>query len=191
MTKSTSRDERIVNRGERDEPESRLPAEALRTDEREEALAPNPADLEALLREEALANALPNPPAITGWHQCWLSTTNTYTPIQHFVRLGYVPVKPEEHAQWQYLKQHGAQHGGDTISCNEMVLYKIPESAYQQIMRVLHHDRPMEEEARLRANVEQMKEGSTFRDSDGQSLVREDGDGFQEERRVRAPSRFQ
>ena len=189
MTKN--RDERIVNRGEREEPESRQAVEASRVDQRDEALPQNKLDVEALLREEALANALPNPPKLPGWHQCWLSTTNTYTPIQQYVRLGYVPVKPEEHAEWQYLKQHGAGHGGDTVTCNEMVLYKIPEEAYQQIMRVVHHDRPLEEERRMRANIEQLKTGDDFRDSDGKPLVREEGDGFEVDRRVRAPSSFE
>ena len=191
MSKQNSRDERIVNRGERDEPESRQPAEAVRADQRGEALPEHKEDLEALLRSEALANALPNPPAIPGWHQAWLSTTNTYTPIQQYVRLGYVPVKPEEHPEWQYLKQHGASHGGDIITCNEMVLYKVTEEAYQQIMRVIHHDRPMEEEERLRANINEMKHGTEFRDSEGTALVREEGDGFVDERRVRAPGQFQ
>lgn len=187
---SKSRDERIVSRGERDDGESHKSVEAARSDERDEALPPHREDIEALLRQEAMDNALPKPPELEGWHQVWLSTTNTYTPIQQYVRLGYVPVKPEEHPSWQYLKQHGASHGGDTITCNEMVLYKVPEEAYQDIMRVLHHDRPNEEEERLRANVEQMKVGSEFRDSEGTPLVRDEGDGFARERK-RAPSSFQ
>ena len=184
------RDERIVNRGERQEPDGREAAEAQQDDLRADALRADPAEIEAMLREEALANALPNPPQIPGWHQVWLSTTNTYTPIQQYVRLGYVPVKPEEHPQWQYLKQHGASHGGDVITCNEMVLYKIPNEAYQQIMRVVHHDRPNEEAERLRANIEQLKHGDEFRDSEGTSLVKEEGDGFGQvlDRRVRAPN---
>lgn len=192
MTKKD--DQRIVHRGERAEPENRQPSEAHEDEVRAEALPQSPEDLEALLRQEALANALPQPPAIPGWHQVWLSTTNTYTPIQQYTRLGYVPVKPEEHKQWAYLKTHSAQHGGDVVTCNEMVLYKIPEDAYQQIMRIVHHDRPNEEEDKLRANVEQMKDNSEFRDSDGKSLVEEEGDGFadqaRDDRRVRAP-RFQ
>lgn len=187
---SKQRDERIVQRGERDEPESRTPTEALGDPLRGEALPQSSEDLEALLRQEALANALPNPPRIPGWHQAWLSTTNTYTPIQQYLRLGYMPVKPEEHKEWAYLKQHSARDAADVISCNEMVLYKIPEPAYQQIMRVLHHDRPNEEEARLKANIDQMKQGDEFRDSEGNTLVREEGDGFAEllDRRVRAPN---
>ena len=188
---SKNRDERPVHRGERDDGDSHKSLDALRSDGRDEALPESREDIESLLRTEALANALPTPPKLDGWHQAWLSTTNTYTPIQQFQRLGYVPVKPEEHPEWQYLKQHGAQHGGDVITCNEMILYKVPEDAYQQIMRVLHHDRPNEEEERLRANVEQMKDSPDFVDRDGKALIQEEGDGFRKERRVRAPSSFQ
>ena len=186
----SKRDERIVNRGERDDGASHQSVDAVRQDGRAEALPEHKLDIEALLREEALANALPNPPKLDGWHQAWLSTTNQYTPIQQFVRLGYEPVRPEEHPHWQYLKQHGASHGGDTITCNEMVLYKVAEEAYQQIMRVLHHDRPLEEEEKLRANVESMKEDVQFRDSQGKPLISEEGDGFARERTVRAPDSF-
>ena len=188
MTKN--RDERIVNRGEREESDARESVEALRSDGREEALPTSREDLEAMLRTESMANALPNPPELPGFHQVWLSTTNQYTPIQQFVRMGYVPVQPHEHPQWSYLKQHGASHGGDTITCNEMVLYKVPEEAYQHIMRVLHHDRPLEEDDRLRSNIDQLKDSTEFRDRDGTPLVREEGDGFAGERRVRAPASF-
>lgn len=175
MTKN--RDERIVNRGEREEPEARSTPDAKEDPARAEALPVSPEELQAILRDDALANALPQPPAIPGWHQCWLSTTNQYTPVQHFIRLGYVPVKPEEVPGWQYLKQHSAQMG-DIVTCNEMVLYKIPEAAYQQIMKSLHHERPNAEAERLRANIDMMKEGGEFRDSEGNSLVKEEGDGF-------------
>jgi len=177
----TNRDERpSVNRGEREEPENRQATEAQQDTLRADALPYSSEELEALLRQEALANALPNPPAIPGYHQVSLSTTNTYTPIQQYVRLGYVPVRREEHPQWNYLKQHSAEMPGDGIACNEMVLYKIADEAYQHIMRHIHHDRPNEEEERLKANIRNLKEGDDFRDSDGKSLVQEEGDGFKE-----------
>lgn len=187
---SKNRDERIVHRGERDDDEQRESVEASRGDAREDALPASSEELESLLRTDALSNALPKPPDLPGFHQIWLSTTNTYTPIQHYVRLGYVPVRPEEHPQWSYLKQHSAQHGGDGIACNEMVLYKVPMDVYQRIMKVLHHERPNEESERLRANIDQMKAGDDFRDSEGNALVQEEGDQellAKQERLVKAP----
>jgi hypothetical protein len=169
-----SNDKRTVHRETPAEPDSRASTEAQADPIRGEALPPSAEELAALLREDAMANALPTPPKIPGWHSCWLSTTNTYTPIQHYIRLGYVPVKPEEIPAWQYLKQHSAQIG-DTITCNEMVLYKVTDSAYQQIMKTVHHDKPNAEAERLKANVDMMKD--EHRDSEGNQLIHEEGDG--------------
>jgi hypothetical protein len=49
-----------------------------------------------MFRSEWMQEALPNPPAIPGFHLCWLSTTNQYDPIHKRVRLGYTPVKAED-----------------------------------------------------------------------------------------------
>ena len=184
------KDERMVQRDRNDDDLQRAATEASRGDERDEALPQSSEDLEFLLRTEALSNALPKAPHLPGYHQVWLSTTNTYTPIQQYVRLGYVKVMPEEHKEWSYLKEHSAGHGGDGIFCNEMVLYKIPEEVYQRIMKVLHHDRPNEEAERLRANIDQLKHGDDFRDSEGKQLVQEEGEQeeiFRRERSVKPP----
>lgn len=125
-----------------------------------------------LLRDEAMNNALPNPPKIPGWHVVWLSSTNQYTPIQWYMRLGYVPVTREEMPEMSYLKAHSAEFSG-FVAVNEMVLFKIPEDAYQQIMREFHHDRPAQEEARLRSNIQKIKE-EVGQDSDGRGLVQEE-----------------
>ena len=179
-----SKDQRPVHRDERPEPAARASVEAQVDPIRSDALPPSAEELAAILREDAMANALPNPPKTPGVHYVWLSTTNTYTPIQHYVRLGYAPVRPEEIPQWQYLKQHSAMIG-DQITCNEMVLYKIAESSYQQIMRSIHHDKPNEEAEKLKANLEALKEEA--RDSDGKGLLQEEGDGIASvlDRRVR------
>lgn len=175
------KDQRLVQR-EREEPQNRLPSEAelaaAADPKRAEALPASSIDIEAMLREDAMNNALPKPPALPGWHLIWLSTTNTYTPIQHYARLGYVPVKQHEMPEWQWLKQHSAQDPAGDICVNEMVLYKIPDAAYQQIMRVMHHDRPNAEAERLKRSIEEMKGGSEYRDSEGNALVKEEGDGF-------------
>jgi hypothetical protein len=125
-----------------------------------------------ILRDEALNNALPNPPKMPGWHLAWLSTTNQYTPIQWYMRLGYVPVTKEEMPEMGHLKAHSAEMAG-FVSVNEMVLFKIPEDAYQQIMREFHHNRPNEEEGRLRENLEKIK-AEVGEDRRGKSLVLEE-----------------
>lgn len=122
-----------------------------------------------ILRDEALNNALPNPPKIPGWHLAWLSTTNQYTPIQWYMRLGYVPVPKEEMPEMNHLKAHSAEMAG-FVSVNEMVLFKIPEDAYQQIMREFHHNRPNDEEGRLRENINKIKD-EVGEDRQGRQLV--------------------
>ena len=47
--------------------------------------------------EEWTQSALPKLPNLSGWHLCWLSTTNSYDSIDKRIRLGYVPVKSEEY----------------------------------------------------------------------------------------------
>ncbi len=131
---------------------------------------------EHLLREEAMSNSLPNPPPIPGMHLMWASTTNQYTPVQWYLRLGYEPVKPEEVPGMDHLKEHSGEFAG-FVCCNEMVLMKIEEQAYQQIMKAYHHDKPNEEGERLRVNVELLKQ-EAGEDSKGNPLVREEGDGF-------------
>ena len=39
------------------------------------------------------------------------------------------------------------------VSCNEMILFKIEEELFQEIMKYLHHDLPMGEEELLKANT--------------------------------------
>ena len=118
------------------------------------------AEREAMLRNEFAQEALPKPPKIPGWHTCWLSTTNSYDPIHKRVRIGYVPVKFDEvHGMDQFAVKEGEWAGH--VSCNEMVLFKVPDDIYQSIMTLSHHTMPMEEEAKIK---EQLKNGPTGAD---------------------------
>lgn len=143
--------------------------------ERAPLLASNPDELEAALREEAMANALPNFPPRPGIHQMWASTTNQQVPVQYFLRLGYSLIKPEELPEFKHLKMHSAAHG-DYIGINEMIAMQCPEEFYQRYMKVMHSERPQEEEEKLRQSVQQM---SQEEDREGNKLLREEGDGFQ------------
>lgn len=142
---------------------------------------PIPQDMEALeeaLRTEAINNALPNPPKRAGWHYFWGSTTNTYVPIQYYLRLGYMPVKPEEIPEMSHLKMHSGEYDG-FIMCNEMLLMKCPEAVYQRYMQIVHHERPNEESERLKANLEAIKE-EIGKDSAGRDLVEVEDDAMRE-----------
>lgn len=123
---------------------------------------------------EFTQEALPTPPNQPGWHFCWLSTTNQYDPIYKRARLGYVPVKAEELPEFNHLRVKSGEYEG-CVSINEMLLFKIPQELYQEIMEEYHHNMPMEEEERLRSNAVPNE-----KDSHGRQLGIVEGEGFNE-----------
>lgn len=157
---------------------------------RESPVMPSTDELEARLAEEAMQNALPNLPAKPGWHRFWASTTNTYTPVQYFLRLGYVPIKGEELPEMMHLKALSGEFAG-FVTVNEMVGLQVPEDIYQKYMKIMHHDRPMSEAERLKANVDAMKQ-DLGEDSKGRPLLVEEGEGYASlTKTVKTPKRFE
>jgi hypothetical protein len=55
-----------------------------------------------------------------------------------------------------------------------MLLFKIPEEHYQEIMAHFHHDAPLEEANKIRVQAEQQ----VGRDSSGKRLGQVEGDGL-------------
>ena len=128
-----------------------------------------------MFRSEWVQEALPQPPAIPGYHVCWLSTTNGYDPIHKRMRMGYEPVRIEEVPGFENYKVKAGEHTG-FVACNEMLLYKIPEEVYQSIMAELHHFAPQEEADKIRVQAEQQM----GRDSRGRALGMVEGEGIAE-----------
>lgn len=124
-------------------------------------------------KDEWTQSALPSVPNLAGWHLCWLSTTNGYDSIDKRIRLGYVPVKADELPAMQNNRVKAGEHEG-YISCNEMMLYKIPMDLYQEVMSHFHHEAPLEEANKIRLQAEQ----NVARDSRGKSLGRSEGEGI-------------
>ena len=124
--------------------------------------------------EEWTQSALPKMPNLSGWHLCWLSTTNSYDSIDKRIRLGYVPVKSEELPGYEDYRVKAGEHVGH-ISCNEMLLFKLPMDVYQEIMMHMHDEKPREEAEKIRVQVEQLQGA---RDSNGKSLVAVEGEGM-------------
>ena len=124
--------------------------------------------------EEWTQSALPKLPDMDGWHLCWLSTTNSYDSIDKRIRLGYVPVKSEELPGYEDYRVKAGEHVGH-ISCNEMLLFKLPMDVYQEIMMHMHDEKPREEAEKIRVQVEQLQGA---RDSNGKSLVAVEGEGM-------------
>jgi hypothetical protein len=136
--------------------------------------------------EEWTQSALPKLPDLDGWHLCWLSTTNSYDSIDKRMRLGYVPVKSEEIPGYEEYRVKSGEHVG-FISCNEMLLFKLPMDVYQDVMAQLHYEAPLEEADKVRVQLENLQ---GQRDSSGKSLVRVEGDGmgrFDQSQPNRAP----
>lgn len=119
--------------------------------------------------------ALPTPPedAIPGFHLCWLSTTNSSDPIYKRIRMGYTLVMADEIPDFKTLGVKEGEYAG-CVSCNEMLLAKIPEGLYQRMMQHYHHDMPLEEESMLRETLTTGEE-----DRDGEKLGKVEGEGFQ------------
>mgnify|MGYP003335339509 CR=1 FL=1 len=135
--------------------------------------------------EEWTQSALPKLPNMDGWHLCWLSTTNSYDSIDKRIRLGYVPVKSEELPGYENYRVKAGEHVG-YISCNEMLLFKLPMDVYQDVMTQMHYEAPREEEERIRSQVESLQGA---KDSSGRRLVQlEEGmDRFDHQQTNRAP----
>lgn len=136
-----------------------------------------------LLREMAVEQSiLPQPPRIPGWHVCWLSTTNTADPIFRRRQMGYEPVMSSEFPEMASFTGTVDDVQG-VITCREMVLFKIPEQTYKDLMTIFHHDMPNEEEGNI---VEKLREAEV-RDSSGKPLNEQLGQGFQEFAKSRQP----
>lgn len=104
------------------------------------------ADFDRFLEDEFTQNALPTAPLIPGYHVCWLTTASQYDSVFKRQRLGYELVRKSELAGFD--ASNGQSLGGyeGFVTCNEMVLAKIPEARYQAIMRFFHHTKPLQEE---------------------------------------------
>lgn len=53
-------------------------------------------DFEKFMEAEFTQTALPNPPALAGYHLVWLTTSSQYDSVQKRQRLGYQPVRQSE-----------------------------------------------------------------------------------------------
>jgi len=129
-----------------------------------------------MFRNEWIQESLPTPPDIPGFHLCWLSTTNGYDPIHKRMRMGYQPVLVEEVPGFENFKVKSGEHTG-FIACNEMLLYKLPQDVYQQIMEEFHHFAPQDEADKIRVQVENLQGA---RDSNGRRLGSVEGEGINE-----------
>ena len=147
------------------EDHSRLPAE--------EQFA-STQDIDQMWSDEWTQSALPKVPDIPGFHLCWLSTTNSYDTIDKRIRLGYTPVLADELPGFENYRVKAGEHVGH-ISCNEMLLFKIPMDLYQRVMTHFHYQKPMEATQAIMERMEELQQGV---DSSGHRLLKTEGEGF-------------
>ena len=124
-------------------------------------------------RDKWQNNALPDLPEniIPGVHLCWLSTTNNYDSIDKRMALGYEPVKAAELGKgFEALGKMSSGKFEGCVSCNEMVLFKLPEEIYQEVMRMMHLEDPLEHQRNITAAVR-----STAQDGKGGRSILEGG----------------
>lgn len=133
-------------------------------------------EYEALVRNEFEQTALPKPPAIPGYHLCWLTTTSQYDNIQKRQRIGYKPVRRDEMAGFDPSNGQDLERFAGYVTCNEMVLHKIPEAYYQKMMAYFHHKMPSEDE---QGTLRKIKDGlEQEQDSSGRDLGETLGTGY-------------
>ena len=128
----------------------------------------NPEELSKRERLEAFRDkwqnsALPDIPKglIPGMHLCWLSTTNTYDSIDKRMALGYEPVKAAElGVGFESLGKMSSGKFEGCVSCNEMVLFKLPEDIYQEVMKMFHLEDPLEHQRSIMDQVRGAAESS-------------------------------
>lgn len=128
-------------------------------------------DFEKLLEDEFVQTALPSPPPLPGWHQVWLTSNSQYDSIQKRQRLGYQPVRMEDHGMaFDPSNGQSLERFPGIITCNEMVLFKIEDRKYQAMMRHFHHKRPLQEEEGI---VSQLRAGEV--DDKGRRVAKVEG----------------
>ena len=117
-------------------------------------------------------SVLPDLPELSGYHICWLTTTNPRDPIARRIRMGYMPIRAEDLGPgWSDTGVKNGDYAG-VVGINEMIAAKIPIGLYQRYMRELHHTRPLSDEEKLRANLDLAKERAA---SFGGKLLEGDG----------------
>jgi len=167
-------DERIVDRGDNSAMRGNPHREPDAQRANEDGTVMTRAERLSMIRDTWQQVALPTPPNMPGYHLCWLSTTNSSDTIQRRMKLGYELVKRDELPGFKVEKPNSAEYS-DYVTCNEMVLGKLPADIYEDIMSVFHNDLPHEEETSIRERMQQTAE--SLNRQAGRQIVEQARDG--------------
>lgn len=128
------------------------------------------ADKLAMFRNQLFNSALPELPEISGYHLCWLTTTNPRDSIIMRQRLGYELIKASEFPGFDLVTQKTGEYAG-CVAVNEMLAAKLPLDLYEMYMTEAHHNAPNQEEDKLKATLESIQ--ATARGVKAEVLVEE------------------
>lgn len=136
------------------------------------------AERRRMIREEWSQTALPKPPELPGFHVCWLTTSSGVDTVHRRIKLGYTLVRVDEYSDFEADNKPASSnpYGGEYVTCNEMVLGKIPIEKYQDAMAEFHHFAPQEEERAIRARMKQKTE--EINSEAGVQAIKTVGGGF-------------
>ncbi len=117
---------------------------------------------------------LPKLPKKDGWHRIWASTTHNNDTPQKRLRLGYRfmtldQAREEEwHADEFAVKDATSVYSG-CLMHREMIAMETPEENFNDIMRELHHDAPMDQSRGIYEGL--MAAGEQIRDAGGRTTM--------------------
>lgn len=113
------------------------------------------ADRLQMLRDRLSNSSLPDLPKISGYHNIWLTTTNSKDTIQSRIRQGYEPITPADIPGWDHAFAKSGETAG-LVTVNEMVAFKLPMHLYEMFMKEVHHDEPMRQEEAIKAQADRL-----------------------------------
>lgn len=129
----------------------------------------------AMFRDSFFQSVLPDLPKIPGYHTCWLTTTNPRDTIPMRLRLGYTLIRMEDIPGWDGASLKTGDYAG-CVAVNEMIAAKLPSRLYNRYMREVHHNEPLAQEDKLKANMDLMRQqiearGSRIEEGDGTAHI--------------------
>lgn len=131
-------------------------------------------------RQQFFQSVLPDLPKIPGYHNIWLTTSNSHDSIARRVRLGYEPIKASDVPGYEALSMKTGEYAG-CIGINEMVAFKIPSHLYEMYMSEAHHTQPLLEEEKLKSMIETIREESSRSAASGGKGIKVEAYGGMEE----------
>lgn len=150
---TTEQDSRLASRNQSAAKQDRAEQDRPATQDRKIS----DSDRLAMFRQTFFQSALPDLPKIPGFHVCWLTTNNPRDTIMQRQRLGYEPIKSSDVPGWEYISIKTGDYAG-CFGVNEMVAFKLPLDLYKMYMNEAHHIQPLQEEQKLRAVIDAMKD---------------------------------